>query len=180
PPEGFVLEPGETWTATARGLSYGLRHWSDGANSAYVVLEDGRSIPIRTTPTQGKGNNAPLLKGAARFPVPAKSPAPYSIIPWPRHVATSGNRISPVGFDLQPTGEAANRAAAAFAGLVHDLFPTEAIVRPASEGGMPVGLVEQPGMAPEARRPARSPMSRALPSGAAISMWRASSIPVQK
>ena len=152
PPDNFVLEPGQTWTATARGLSYGLRHWSDGTNSAYVVLGDGRAIPIRTTPTQGKGNNAPLLKGAARFPVPARSPAPHSIIPWPHEVATSGSRVAPVGFDLQPRGEAANRAAAAFAGLVHDLFPTEAIVRPTSEGGMPVSLREQPGMGAEAYR----------------------------
>src|ERR1051325_11392488 len=44
PPPGFVLEPGQKWTAIARGLSYGLRHWSDGANSAYVVLADGTIV----------------------------------------------------------------------------------------------------------------------------------------
>lgn len=150
PPDGFVLQPGETWTATARGLSYGLRHWSDGANAAYVVLSDGAVVAIPTKPTLGKGQNAPLIKGAARFPVPARAPVAHSIIPWPQAVATTGNRIAPAGLDLQPEGEAANRAAAAFAGLVDDLFPVEALVRPASEAGMPVEIVEKTGLGPEA------------------------------
>jgi hexosaminidase len=150
PPDGYVLEPGATWVATARGLSYGLRHWSDGAKTGYVVLSDGTVVTLPTLPTRGKGNNAPLLKGAARFPVPARAAVDVSIIPWPQSVATTGTRIAPLGFDLKPTGEAANRAAAAFAGLTDDLFPTEAIVRPASEAGMPVQLVETPGMGPEA------------------------------
>lgn len=150
PPDGYVLEPGATWVATARGLSYGLRHWSDGANAGYVVLTDGTLVPLPTLPTRGKGNNAPLLKGAARFPVPAKAAVNVSIIPWPQSVATTGQRIAPVGYDLKPTGEAANLAAAAFTGLVHDLFPVEAIVRPASEAGMPVAIVEKAGMGAEA------------------------------
>ncbi|KKB77774.1 beta-N-acetylhexosaminidase [Devosia soli] len=150
PPDGFVLEPGATWTATARGLSYGLRHWSDGANSAYVVLENGQVVTIPTQPTKGKGHNAPLLKGAAKFPVPAKAPVAHPIIPWPKSVATTGGRIAPVGLDLKPQSEAANRAAAAFAGLVDDLFPVEAIVRPASEAGMPVDVIEKAGLGPEA------------------------------
>jgi hexosaminidase len=150
PPEGFVLNPGEKWTAIARGLSYGLRHWSDGANSAYVVLADGTIVPLPTAPTQGKGHNSPLLKGAAKFPVPAKAPVPLSIIPWPQHVATTGARTAPPGLDLHPQGEDAGRAAAAFAGLVDDLFPVEGLVRPASEAGMPVSIAAKPGLAPEA------------------------------
>ena len=150
PPDGYVLEPGQTWTATARGLSYGLRHWSDGANSGYVVLSDGTVVVTAIAPTKGKGHNAPLLKGAAKFPVPAKAAVPVSIIPWPKSVATTGARIAPPGLDLKPQGEAAGRAAAAFAGLVDDLFPVEALVRPASEAGMPVSIVEKAGMGPEA------------------------------
>ena len=150
PPDGYVLHPGETWTSTARGLSYGLRHWSDGANTGYVVLSDGTVVPLPTLPTRAKGHNSPLLKGAVRFPVPAKAPVPVSIIPWPKSVATTGRRIAPTGFDLKPQGEAANRAAAAFAGLVQDLFPVEAIVRPAAEAGMPVNIVEKAGMGDEA------------------------------
>ncbi|HEY8576141.1 MAG TPA: beta-N-acetylhexosaminidase [Devosia sp.] len=150
PPDGLVLEPGQTWTSTARGLSYGLRHWSDGANSGYVVLSDGTLVPLPTAPTRGKGHNSPLLKGAVKFPVPAKAPVPVSIIPWPRSVATTGARVAPPGLDLQPEGDDAGRAAAAFAGLVDDLFPVEGLVRPASEAGMPVVIRHKPGMPAEA------------------------------
>jgi hexosaminidase len=150
PPDGYVLEPGATWTSTARGLSYGLRHWSDGANSAYLVLEGGEVVAIPTAPTQGKGHNSPLLKGAMKFPVPAKAPAPFSIIPWPKHVAATGNRIAPPGFDLKPVGDLASRAAAAFADLTAELFPVEAIVRPSTEAGMPVHVVEKADLGAEA------------------------------
>lgn len=150
PPDGFVLQPGETWTSTARGLSYGLRHWSDGANAAYVVLADGSIVTLATTPTQAKGHNSPLLKGAAKFPVPAKAPVAVSIIPWPKSVATTGARIAPPGIDLKPEGTDAGRAAAAFAGLVDDLFAVEAIVRPASEAGMPVTIRYKDGLSAEA------------------------------
>jgi len=150
PPDGFVLQPGQTWTSIARGLSYGLRHWSDGANSGYVVLSDGTVVPLPTAPTRGKGHNSPLLKGAAKFPVPARAPVPVSIIPWPQSVATTGARTAPPGIDLKPQGDDAGRAAAAFAGLVDDLFPVEALVRPASEAGMPVVIRHKEGLGAEA------------------------------
>jgi hexosaminidase len=150
PPDDFVLEPGQTWKAMARGLSYGLRHWSDGANSAYVVLADGSTAGVATGPTQAKGHNAPLLKGAARFRVPAKAPVSVAIIPWPKSVATTGARTAPAGFDLKPAGADAGRAAAAFAELADDLFPVEGIVRPASEAGMPVHVVHKAGLGSEA------------------------------
>ncbi len=150
PPAGYLLAPGETWETTARGLSYGLRHWSDGANSSYVVLEDDTILPVVTAPTQSTAGNAPLLKGAARFPMPARSPVPVSIIPWPKEVATTGARAVPAGLTLLPEGADATKAAEAFARLVDDLFPVEALVRPAAEGGMPVQLKPKAGLGPEA------------------------------
>ncbi|WP_193337081.1 beta-N-acetylhexosaminidase [Devosia beringensis] len=150
PPDGFVLEPGATWRSVARGLSYGLRHWSDGANAAYVALADGTIITLPTAPTQGKGHNAPLLKGTAKFRIPAKAPVSVSIIPWPKSVATTGARVAPPGLDLKPQGDDAGKAAAAFAGLVADLFPVEGLVRPGSEAGMPVAIVHKAGLAAEA------------------------------
>ncbi|KKC33047.1 beta-N-acetylhexosaminidase [Devosia psychrophila] len=150
PPDGFVLQPGETWTSIARGLSYGLRHWSDGANTGYVVLSDQTIVPLATAPTKGKGHNSPLLKGAVKFPIPAKAPVPVSIIPWPKSVATTGTRTAPPGLDLQPEGTDASRAAAAFAALVNDLFPVEGMVRPASEAGMPVTIRYKDGLSAEA------------------------------
>ncbi|HTN61084.1 MAG TPA: family 20 glycosylhydrolase, partial [Devosia sp.] len=150
PPAGYVLAPGETWTVTARGLSYGLRHWSDGANSSYVTLADGSILPVITAPTHSTAGNAPLLKGAARFPVPAKTPVAVSIIPWPKNVSVTGARAVPQGLNPLPQVEDATRAATAFAKLVDDLFPVEALVRPASEGGMPVHLTPKTGLGPEA------------------------------
>jgi hexosaminidase len=150
PPDGLVLQPGETWMSVARGLSYGLRHWSDGANTGYVVLADGTIVALATAPTQAKGHNSPLLKGAAKFPVPAKAPVPVSIIPWPKSVATTGARTAPPGLDLKPVGHDARRAATAFADLVADLFAVEGIVRPASEAGLQVTIRHRDGMADEA------------------------------
>jgi len=49
-----------------------------------------------------------------------------------------------------PEGDAAERAAAAFAGLVEALFPVEAIVRPEAEGGLPVAIRAKSGLGAEA------------------------------
>jgi hexosaminidase len=157
PPEGLVLQPGETWELTFRGLSWPLRHWQDGANAGYVVLADGTTVSIPVAPTHAVGNNAPLRKGATRYKVPAKAPVSVSIIPWPKSVATTGARIAPMGLDLQPQGELAGKAASAFAALVDDLFPVEGIVRPASEAGLPVAIVVKPGFADEAYAVSFSP-----------------------
>lgn len=150
PLDGYVLKPGETWELTFRGLSWPLRHWQDGANGAYVVLADGSTVNIPVAPTHATGNNAPLRKGATRYKVPGKAPVSVSIVPWPKSVATTGARTAPMGFDLQPQGEVSGKAAAAFTRLVDDLFPVEGIVRPASQAGLPVAVVVQPGFAPEA------------------------------
>ena len=150
PPPGFVLAPGATWTIAARGLSYPLRHWSDGANAAYVVLADGTSVRVETAPTEATGSNAPLLKGAMRFAVPNKVPASISVIPWPQKVAVTGAAPVPPGLDLRPEGDDAVHVAGAFAALTSDLFPVEGIVRPAAEGGLPVRVVAKAGFGPEA------------------------------
>ena len=84
---------------------------------------------------------------------------PLSIIPWPQSVATTGARTAPPGLDLRPQGTDAGKAAAAFAGLVDDLFPVEGLVRPASEAGMPVSIVTKEGLGPEAYEIAFTPDS---------------------
>ncbi len=150
PPEGFVLEPGEAWTVTARGLSYPLRHWSDGANNAYVVLADGTTAPVALAPIHVVGDNAPLKRGAEIYPVPAQAPAPISIVPWPNRVSISGRLPVPPGLALRPQGEAAEAAAKAFGELTDGLFAVEGIVRPAAEGGLPVSISHAEGFAAEA------------------------------
>ena len=159
PPKGFRLEPGATWVIEVRGLSYPLRHWSDGANSAYVVLDDGRSRPRRDAADAFDQFQRAAAEGRCmRFPLPAKVPAPISVIPWPKRVAITGSRPVPLGFDLEPSGDDAMAAAAAFTALTADLFPVEAIVRPAAEGGTAVTLTSKAG--PRPRRPTRSPSPR--------------------
>ena len=150
PPDGFVLEPGATWTLTARGLSYPLRHWTDGATGAYLAFPDGSAQRIAVEPTRALGDNAPLKRGAEPYPVPAVAPVAISVIPWPLQVEVTGALAAPAGIDPQPDGEAAAAAASAFADLTTGLFPVEGIVRPPAEGGFPVKLVQQDDLGPEA------------------------------
>jgi len=140
PPDGFVLKPGATWVVTARGLSYPLRHWSDGANTAYLVLADGAIAPVSVAGTVAKGDNRPLKRGAERFPVPLHTPVPICIVPWPNKVSVDGRRATPAGLALDPQYGPARAAVSAFAELTARLFPAEGIVRPASEGGVRVRL----------------------------------------
>ncbi len=150
PPSGFELAPGDKWTITVHGLSYPLRHWSDGANTAYLVLEHENIVPVDVSPTQAVGNNEALLKGAARFPVPAKTPVAVSIIPWPNSVSIEGSRSVPQGLELQPNSEMSEAAAQNFTTLATRLFPVEGLVLDAAEGGFPVRFVDEKNLAPEA------------------------------
>jgi hexosaminidase len=150
PPDGFVLEPGRSWTVTARGLSYPLRHWTDGATAAYVVFADGTTAAVALTPTKAIGDNAPLKRGAAIYPVPNAAPAPVSIVPWPQKVSVSGRLAPPPGLDLGANGAEATAAVEAFGELASSLFPVEGIVRPAAEGGFPVSVTMKDGFGAEA------------------------------
>src|SRR5665213_1874333 len=109
PDDGFVLEPGGVWVITVRGLSYPLKHWSDGANTAYLVLTDGSTTPVAVNPTVAIGQNAPLRKGTQKYPVPGPGVAPvvFSVIPWPAKVAVEGRSEVPAGLDPSGQTEAA-------------------------------------------------------------------------
>jgi len=145
-PAGYILEPGGRMLVEVQGLSYSLRHWSDGATAAYVALADGRTIGVATTPTVAKGQNAPLRKGTVRYPVPGpgKAPVQLAIVPWPNSVATVGSIGVPAGLAIIAADEAGEAAVAAFAELTGSLFPAEGIVRPEAEGGVPVRLQVRP------------------------------------
>lgn len=137
-PAGYVLAPGAVWAVATHGLSYPLRHWSDGATSAYVVLADGTIIPVSARPTTKVGDNAPLLRGARRFVVPASVPATVAVVPWPESVDVQGARELPMGFAIRPDGDDASAAYQAFNALTTALFPVETIARTEAEGGAPV------------------------------------------
>lgn len=150
PPDGFVLAPGASWTVTVRGLSYPLRHWTDGATTAYLALADGSTTPVVTTPTRKIGDNAPLKRGAEIYPVPETAPVPVSVVPWPRSVSVSGRLAVPQGLDARGDDADARAAVDAFATLTNRLFPVEGIMRPAAEGGFPVSVALADGFGPEA------------------------------
>ncbi len=140
PPEGFVLEPGDTWSISVFALSWQFQHWTDGATNAYLALDDGRIIALECEPTRSSASNATLKRGAEKFPVPAQPPVSVSIIPWPSKVSVGARAPLPAGFALEPSDAISTEAAAGFAALVEQLFAVEGMVRPAAEGGMPVSL----------------------------------------
>ena len=159
PPDGFALEPGESWTITVHGLSWSFKHWTDGARSAYLAFPDGRTLAVSAAPTKLTGGNAPLKRGVEAYPVPAAAPAPMSIIPWPNDVSVSGRRAVPAGFTLVAQGAEPEQAAQAFTTLTKALFAVEGIIRPVSEGGIPVHLQLKDGLVPEAYEIVFSPVS---------------------
>jgi hexosaminidase len=150
PADDFVLQPKASWTITARGLSYPLRHWTDGAATAYIALADGKTMPVAITPTRAVGDNAPLKRGAEIYPVPSHVDIPLSVVPWPHTISISGARSLPLGLAPQPQGSEADRAVQAFTTLVQALFPVEGIVRTEAEGGLPVVLRISEGFKAEA------------------------------
>ncbi|GMB79877.1 beta-N-acetylhexosaminidase [Shinella zoogloeoides] len=150
PPPGFQLLPGGSWEIAVHGLSWPFRHWTDGARGAYLVFDDGSTLGVHAGATQIKGGNAPLKRGVEPYPVPAVAPEPISVIPWPNRVLVSGRRAVPTGLAPEAVDDEARSAAEAFAGLVHDLFAVEGIVRPLEEGGLPVRMHMAEGFAAEA------------------------------
>jgi hexosaminidase len=153
PPPGFVLAPGGRWTIVASGPALSLRHWNDGTRAAYLVHADGEVQSVAALPLRTSGDNAPLRRGTAVKPIPRDGGgAPVSITPWPLEVHVTGHRGTVPGLDLVAQGATAARAARTFESLTGALFPGEALVRPQSEGGLPVILAEGPGFAAEAYR----------------------------
>ncbi len=150
PLENFELGGGKSWTLRISALSWPFQHWTDGATGAYVAFSDGSTLSLSVEPTRSLANNAPLKRGAEIYPVPANPPTPVAIVPWPNEVSISGKRSVPAGFALNASDPHAIAAAGAFTGLAEQLFSVEGLVRPASEGGMPVMLQVVDGFAPEA------------------------------
>ncbi|HEY4203217.1 MAG TPA: beta-N-acetylhexosaminidase [Devosiaceae bacterium] len=149
PDPSYSLAAGATWTVKITSLNRPLRHWSDGATTAYVVLADGTTAPVAVEPTRSAVDNAPLKKGTTLYPVPTRAPVPVSIVPWPAKVGVAGRRTLPAGLDPHGDTAEAGEAAKAFAELTDALFPAEGIVRSAAEGGLRVRLVPEAALGAE-------------------------------
>jgi hexosaminidase len=152
PEEGFTLAPGASWKITIRGLSYSLRHWSDGATAAYLAMDDGSAVRVDPAPTLHTANNKPLLKGTARLEMTQVPGAPVSIVPWPNQISLSGMKSAPGGLSISSSDEESAGAAKAFEDLCLRLFPVEGLVREPSEGGLPVACSNDIALAAEAYR----------------------------
>ena len=137
----FTLEPGQSWTLSARNLIWPLRHWTDGAQGAYLVLVDGTTVDVAVTPTVMTGRGTPLLRGLPEYDPPVSSPQRVSVVPWPNQVRVSGRRPVPIGLAIHHTegSEISAAAAAAFHTLTRELFPSESILSSA-EGALAVEL----------------------------------------
>jgi hexosaminidase len=152
PEDGFVFAAGASWIIKVRGLSYPLRHWSDGATAAYLAFEDGALVPVGPAPTLHTANNKPLLKGTARLEMSDAPGAPVSIIPWPNQVSIGALRPAPGGLHISISGRVSSSAAKAFEDLCSRLFAVEGLVRETSEGGIAVECHDDEGLAAEAYR----------------------------
>lgn len=128
PEAGFVLGRGATWRVVLRGMPHPLRHWTDGAAGAYVILADGQVIEVATAPAELAGGRGEPRRGAIRYPVAASPRVPFSIIPWPNEIAVSGARALPQGLVPDPGAPEAQHAVAAFTELVSELFPDEGLI----------------------------------------------------
>ena len=84
PPDGFVLAPDAVLDSHRARPELRPRHWTDGANTAYVAFADGTTAPVAVKPTRAVGDNATLKRGAEIYPVPDQAPVPVSIVPWPQ------------------------------------------------------------------------------------------------
>lgn len=140
-PAGLVVADGDSWVIEVDGLEFPLRHWTDGVAGAFLILESGEALPLRTELNRQAWNKAVRRKGTMAFPVPESPPVPVSIVPWPETVGVSGRRSAPEGLAVRPETPMAGEALGGFANLVARLFPGEGLLRSADEGGYPVRLV---------------------------------------
>ncbi|MBK8084241.1 MAG: family 20 glycosylhydrolase [Devosia sp.] len=146
-----MLSPGDTWRVGVDRLGYPLRHWNEGANSAYVVRAGGRIEMVKTIPTAAAGVEELPRRGSVLPHLSAGSDVePLSIIPWPNAISIESYRQAPAGLMPHGANAAAQSAITAFARLTADLFPAEGVVRQSAEGGAPVALEHRGDMGPEA------------------------------
>lgn len=144
PPEGFVLVAGSPWVVDIIGFADAMKHWTDAAAAAFVILADGSAELAAISPIMRAGS-APYRRGTMQLD---GTPPSIAIIPWPSAVDVNGARSTPTGFTIDAS--VAPGALAAFRHLVTALFADEQLIDDAN--GIPVALVADTGLAVEAYR----------------------------
>jgi hexosaminidase len=91
PPNGVTLSPGSRWSFSVR-LSGPLRHYTSAVKSAYVVLGDGKIVPVTAMPTTRNGESGtPRLDLPSPIRLPC-SESPIALLPFPTSVHVDGAR----------------------------------------------------------------------------------------
>ncbi|HEY8596137.1 MAG TPA: family 20 glycosylhydrolase [Devosiaceae bacterium] len=121
PPQGLVLQPGESWTFVVRALTRKPSHITDGVSTAYLILSDGTSHDIETGDLMLKGHVAkrpPVLVPEGRLE------EPVGIIPWPGVTDLDGFGEAPIALFPAPGSPVQAIAAMNEVGaLARRLFP---------------------------------------------------------
>lgn len=144
PPDGFVLAPGSDWTIEVLGFSGAMKHWTDAAAAAFVILADYSAVSAEIMPVTRAGS-APYLRGTMRLEGTAPD---FAIIPWPNRIDAQGRRSASEGFTIDASVGPA--ALAAFNDLASMLFPGETFV--VQKNGIPVELAVNSALGAEAYR----------------------------
>lgn len=99
-PEGFVLQPGETWRFTEASLTRPAKHSNEGPKSAGLLLEDGTMVPVFASDLQSErafgmargGDNQALTLGVL------PQPQGISVDSWqalaPVHLAVAARDVA--------------------------------------------------------------------------------------
>ncbi|AJY46331.1 beta-N-acetylhexosaminidase [Martelella endophytica] len=92
-PDGLTLSPGESWRFSVNGLTRPAQHRTDGAKSAYLILDGDRYVDIAVDDLMLAGSTAerpqPLLpEGEAK--------EPWFILPWPAALSLEPAEMPPV------------------------------------------------------------------------------------
>ncbi|EKF20016.1 beta-N-acetylhexosaminidase [Nitratireductor pacificus] len=91
-PKDAQLRPGERWVIRANRLSHVLRHYTYGVKSAFMVLEDGSTVPVAVEPMTRNGlTGAPRWETTGRHSLP-EGAEPLSVIPAVLHADVEGFR----------------------------------------------------------------------------------------
>lgn len=146
PPEGFQLQPGESWTFTVDGLTRKAVHCTDGVKSAYVTLKDGRHLPV--------GFGDLMLEGRESQPAPAFLPEgpvsePFALLPWPASCDLAAGEGFPVAlYPERAASEEELTCVATVLSLFQRLFPASHVPFSLAEvpGGRPIAFVEKAGL----------------------------------
>lgn len=108
PPDGLVLQPGETWSFSIEGLSHPGRHRLDGPKSAYLTAS-GAIHDVQCTDLEAPAE----LDTGERKQVPnGHVDTPLYIVPWPQSVDFAGKKSALSAF-LIDNGTTIEKSAAA-------------------------------------------------------------------